>query len=52
MLWQTEVVFEKPVQTDVGMIHAQLIRIEKVAFHEKYHVLVNHDRYIVPVIRR
>jgi len=29
----TETIFEKPNQTVVGMIHAQLTRTEKVAFH-------------------
>jgi len=44
-------IFGKPVQTDVDMIHAQLTRTEEMAFHEKYHVLMNHsqDRKIVPV---
>jgi len=29
----TEAIFEKPNQTIVGMIHAELTRTEKVAFH-------------------
>ena len=46
-----EAIFEKSVQTVVGMIHAQLTRTEKMAFHEKYHVLMNdsQDRKIGPV---
>jgi len=28
-LWQTEEIFEKPVQTVAGMIHAQLTRTEE-----------------------
>jgi len=31
----TKAIFEKSVQTVVSMIHAQLTRTEKVAFHEK-----------------
>jgi len=36
------------------MIHAQLTKTEKVAFREKYHVLMNHseDHKIDPVIHR
>jgi len=34
-------IFGRPVQTIVDMIHAQLIRIEKMAFYEKYHMLMN-----------
>jgi len=29
VLWQTKVIFEKIVQTVVGMIHEQLTRIEE-----------------------
>jgi len=45
--------FGKPVQTFVDMIHARLTRTEKMAFHEKYHVLMNHsqDRKIDPVLQ-
>jgi len=47
-------IFGKPIQTDVDMIHAQLTRTEKMAFHEKYHVLMNHsqDRKIGPVLHQ
>jgi len=50
----TEAIFEKLVQTVVGMIHAQFTRAEKAAFHEKYHVLMNHSEghKIDPVIHR
>jgi len=50
----TEAIFEKPVQTVVGMIRAQLNRSEKVTFNENYHVLMNHseDHKIGPVIHR
>jgi len=50
----TEAKFEKQLQTVVGMIHAQLNRTEKVAFHEKYYVLMNYsqDHKIGHVIRR
>ena len=46
--------FEKPVQTDVNIIHAQLTRTEKMAFNEKYHILMNHfqDRKIGPVLHQ
>jgi len=46
--------FRKPVQTDVDMIHAQLTRTEKMAFHENYHMLMNHsqDRKIGPVLHQ
>jgi len=37
-------IFGKPVQIVVDMIHAQLIRTEKVAFHEKYRVLMNRSQ--------
>jgi len=36
----TKTIFEKPVRTVVGLIHARLTRTEKMAFHEKYHVLI------------
>jgi len=47
-------IFGNPVQTDMDMIHAQLTRTEKMAFHEKYHVLMNHsqDRKIGPVLHQ
>jgi len=55
-LWQTEEIFEKPVQTVAGMIHAQLPEPKKVSFGKKYHVLMlmNHseDHKIGHVIRR
>jgi len=46
-------IFGKPVQTDVDMSHAQLTRTEEMAFHEKYHVLMNHsqDPKIGPVLQ-
>jgi len=31
------------VTTVLGMIHAQLTKTEKVAFPEKYHVLMNYS---------
>jgi len=34
-------IFGRPVQTIVDMIHAELIRTEKMAFYEKYHMLMN-----------
>ena len=34
VLWQTEAIFVKPALTVVGMIHAQLTKTEKMAFHE------------------
>jgi len=37
--------FGKPVQTDVDMIHAQLTRTKKMAFHENCHVLMNHSQH-------
>ena len=54
MLWHREAIFEKPVQTVVGMIHAQLTRTEEVSFREKYHVLINLSKEynFCPVIRR
>ena len=47
-------IFGKPIQTDVDMIHAQLTRTEKMAFHENYHMLMNHsqDRKIGPVLHQ
>jgi len=47
-------IFGKPVQTVVDIIHAQLTRIEKMAFHEKYHVLMNHskDHKVGPVLHQ
>ena len=50
----TEAIVEKQFQTVVGIIHAQLDRTEKVTFHEKYHVLMNHseDHKISPVMHR
>jgi len=47
-------IFGKPVQTDVDMIHVQLTRTKKMAFHAKCHVLMNHsqDRKIGPVLRQ
>ena len=46
-------IFEKPVQTVVGIIHAQPTRIEKVTFHETYHVLMNNseDHKIGPILQ-
>jgi len=35
-------IFTKLVWTDVDMIHSQLTRTEKMAVHEKYHVLMTH----------
>ena len=54
VLWQTEAIFEKPVQTVMDMIREQLTRSEKVAFRETYHVLMNHseDHKIGTVINR
>ena len=54
MLWKVEAIFEKPVQTVMGMIREQLTRSEKVAFHEKYHVLMTHseNHKFRPVINR
>ena len=53
MLWQLAAILEKPVQTVVCKIHAQHTRTEKVAFPEKYHVLLNHseDQKIGPEYR-
>jgi len=50
----TEAIFEKQVQTVVGMIHAQPIRTEKVAFLVKYPMLMNYSEHhkIGPVIHR
>jgi len=50
----TKATFGKPVQTVVDIIHAQLTRSENVAFHEKYHVLMNHsqDHKIGPVFHQ
>jgi len=50
----TEAIFEKQVQTVVGMVHAQTIRTEKVAFLGKYPVLMNYseDHKIGPAIHR
>jgi len=39
----TKAIFGKLVQTVVDMIHSQFRRTEKMAFHEKYHVLMNHS---------
>jgi len=46
-------IFGKLVWTDVDMIHSQITRTEKMAFHEKYHVLMTHfqDRKIGPVLQ-
>jgi len=46
--------FGKPVQTVVGMIQAQLTRNLKMAFYEKYHVLMNdsEDQKIGPELHR
>jgi len=41
----TKAIFGKPVQTVVDIIHAQLTRTEKMAFHEKYHVLMNYSEH-------
>jgi len=47
-------IFGKLVQTDVDMIHAQLSRTKKMAFHENYHVLMKHsqERKIGPVLHQ
>jgi len=39
----TKAIFGKPVQTVVDVIHAQLTSTEKMAFHEKYLVLMNYS---------
>jgi len=39
----TKAICGKPVQTVVVMVHVQLTRTEKMAFHEKYYVLMNHS---------
>jgi len=50
----TKAIFGRPVQTVVDIIHTQLTRTEKMAFHEKYHVLMNYseDHKIVPVLHQ
>jgi len=50
----TKAIFGKAVQTVVDIIHAQLTRTEKMAFHEKYHVLMNYskDHNIGPVLHQ
>jgi len=50
----TKAIFGKPVQTVADIIHAQFTRSEKMAFHEKYHVLMNHskDHEIGPVLHQ
>jgi len=50
----TKAIFGKPVPTIVDIIHAQLTRIEKMAFHEKYHVLMNYseDHKIGPMLHQ
>jgi len=40
----TKAIFRKPVEIVVDMIQAQLTRTEKMAFHEKYHVLMNRSQ--------
>jgi len=47
-------IFGKPVQTVVDMIHAQLTRTAKMAFYEKYDVLMNdsEDQKIGSVLHR
>jgi len=46
--------FGRSVQTSVGMIHAQLTRNEKMAFYEKYYVMMNdsQDQKLGPVLHR
>jgi len=39
----TKAIVGKPAQTVVDIIHPQLTRTEKMAFDEKYHVLMNHS---------
>ena len=50
----TKAIFGKPVQTVVDIIHAQLTSTVKMAFHEKYHVLMNYseDHKIGPVLHQ
>jgi len=50
----TKAIFGKPVQTVADIIRAQLTRTEKIAFHEKYHVLMNYseDHKIGPLLHQ